>query len=77
MNKILVFCAWTVAGLNFASLLAQIPQIFPSTTIPYLAVGIAVSLISLIIGFYSPSSRPWILLGFVVFTCGGLFVWLL
>lgn len=75
-QKIVLFGAWVVAGMNSVNLLALALKFSPALNFGFIVTLGGFSIIALIIAWFSPSTRPWLALISVILLMGGA-VWLL
>lgn len=73
-EKILIFTAWVAVGINLANFVGLILKFSPALTFGAAATLGGFSAIALMIAFFSPSTRPWLTLIFLILIMGGI-VW--
>lgn len=77
MNKILIFISLTIAGMHLASFFSLVIRFSPGLKLGFVFLLAAAVIVSAIIAWFAPSTRPWIALGVAIIGIGGFFAWLL
>lgn len=75
-QKIVLFGAWVVAGVNSANILALALKFSPVLNLGAIVTLGGFLMIALVIAWFAPSTRPWLVLISVILLMGGA-VWLL